>query len=129
MKNKKGFTLMEMMAVVIIIAGLTAIAYPAYTRAINRARVAEAFSLIEIVREAQQRNTVVNGSYFAHFSPSHASGRTKLIKANDVNVSNGELTRGLYTVSISNITGNNPITGGCIIVRYGENAAQPMFTI
>ena len=131
MKNKKGFTLMEMMAVVLIIAGFAAIAYPAYTRSINRARVAEAFSLAEIVREAQQRNLVVNGDYFTKFSTSHATGRTRIIKANDVSVpqGGGNLTRGLYTVSIANVTGDNAVTSGCIIVRYGPNIANPIFTI
>ncbi len=103
MKNKKGFTLMEMMVVVLIIAGLSAIAYPTYTRVITKARVSEALSLAEIVREAQQRYLVVNGTgaYFPEFTDDHISGRTRLIKSGGVSVSNGKLTKGDYTVSIS----------------------------
>ena len=129
MKNKKGFTLMEMMAVVIIIAGLAAIAYPTYTRAINRARTAEAFSLIEIVREAQQRSFVVNGAHFFTFTPAHVSGRTRLIKTNDAIVENGQLKRGLYTVRVLRQL-EDPIRNRvqCIRVDYGD-VQSPLFTI
>ena len=134
MKNKKGFSLSEMMVVVLILAGLAAIAYPSYTKSIMKARVAEALSLSEIVREAQQRSLALNGSYFSNFTNAHVSGRTRLIKSNDVTVSNGKLKRGLYTVSISNLgTGNNAVKNGCIIVQYSkisetQNVA-PVFTI
>ena len=63
MKNKKGFTLTEIMVVVLIIAGLSAISYPLYTKAITKARVAEAVALTEIVREAQQRKRRPAGLY------------------------------------------------------------------
>ena len=130
MKNKKGFTLVEMMAVVLIIAGLAAIAYPAYTKVINRARTAEAFSLIEIVREAQQRSAVVNGHFFPQFTNAHISGRTRLIKANDVSVETGKLKRGLYTVSMlfhADSHGNKTLN--CIRVDYGSDSSTPIFTI
>lgn len=40
MKNKKGFTLMEMLIVVAIIAILVAIAIPTFASSLNKARVA-----------------------------------------------------------------------------------------
>lgn len=114
MINKKGFTLMEMMVVVLIIAGLASIAYPAYTKVIMKSRITEALSLAEIVREAQQRHLVVDnaGSYFPQFTEEHVSGRTRLIKSNGVRVEGGKLIKGDYTVSI---LGNN---NECIRVAY-----------
>ena len=138
MKTTKGFTLIEMMVVVLIMAGLAAIAYPTYTKVITKARVAEAFSLIEIVREAQQRNLAVNGSYFSKFTEAHISGRTRLIKSGGVGVDNGKLTRDNYTVIIAdvNATGTSkPIVNGCIVVKYYKNRnssqseERPIFTI
>ena len=40
LKNKKGFTLMEMLIVVAIIAVLIAIAIPTFTSSLNKARIA-----------------------------------------------------------------------------------------
>ena len=122
MKNKKGFTLTEIMVVVLIIAGLSAISYPLYTKAITKARVAEAVALTEIVREAQQRSLAVNGSYFGKFGRAHVTGRTRLIKGNEAQITEGgALKKGLYTVKVDN--GKN-----CIIVLYGD-ASEPIFTI
>jgi len=136
MKNKRGFTLSEMMVVVLIIAGLAAVAYPAYTKAIIKARVAEAFSLAEIVREGQQRSLALNGSYFSAFNETHVSGRTRLIKSNEVSVSGGKLKKDSYTVSIANVNASpntSAVTNGCIIVRYAKapslQETTPIFTI
>lgn len=138
MKNKRGFTLSEMMVVVLIIAGLAAVAYPSYTKAIIKARVAEALSLSEIVREAQQRNLALKNSYFASFTAGvHDTGRTRLIKSNDVEVDgNGNLVKDLYTVSIANVNASGTtkaVPNGCIIVTYHKSSTvqdpTPIFTI
>ena len=44
MKNKKGFTLMEMLIVVAIIAVLVAIAIPVYQGQVHKAKVAAAMA-------------------------------------------------------------------------------------
>lgn len=135
MKNKKGFTLSEMMVVVLILAGFAAIAYPSYTKAIIKARVAEALSLSEIVREAQQRSLALNGSYFSQFAAGvHDSGRTRLVKSNDVRVVNGKLiVKDVYIVSVANLSATsntNAVTNGCIIVKYiKDSEQQPVFTV
>lgn len=137
MQNKKGFTLTEMMIVVLILAGLAAISYPVYTKAMMKARIAEAFSLSEIVREAQQRNLALNGAYFSQFQNSHKTGRTRLIKSNDVDIKNGQLIKGSYSVSIANVNateGAEAVTNGCIIVKYYKKSSMhadeaPIFTL
>lgn len=50
--NKKGFTLVELLIVVLIIGVLSVIAVPQYTKAIERARAAEAMSLVKNINEA-----------------------------------------------------------------------------
>ncbi len=52
----KGFTLVELMVVVIIIAILTAIALPQYQKAVEKSRAAEAVTLGKAIIDAQNRS-------------------------------------------------------------------------
>lgn len=134
MKNKKGFTLTEIMVVVLIMASLAAVAYPMYSKSIVKGRMAEAISLAEIVRSAQQRYFIVNGNnenkYFPKFTNAHVTGTTKLIKGNGVTVSSGILKKGLYNITIKNPRTNaqGSAPNSCIEIVYGE-AENPVFKI
>ena len=55
MKNKKGFTLLELLVVVLIIGILASIALPQYTRAVEKAKVAEALTTIKSIEDAIHR--------------------------------------------------------------------------
>lgn len=131
MKNKKGFTLTELMVVVLIMASLAAIGYPMYTKSVMKARVAEALTLSEIVREARQRNLVVNPGTFFIFNAKHASnGSSPLIKGGGVTVVNHKLKKGKYTVEIYDGPGyEQSRTRGCTMVKYGPDENNPIFTI
>ena len=52
---KTGFTLVELLVVVLIVGVLSAIALPQYTTAIERARAAEALTLMGAVRDSVER--------------------------------------------------------------------------
>ena len=62
--QNKGFTLLEMMVVLIILAILVAIAVPYYSRAIERMRVADVLVLMGTERSSQERNML----YKHHFT-------------------------------------------------------------
>lgn len=59
-RHSTGFTLIELMTVVVIIGLLAAMAIPNYRDYFSRARIAEAFSLVAPVRQAV-------ADYFAYF--------------------------------------------------------------
>ncbi len=65
--NKKGFTLMELLIVVVIIAGMAAITYPSYRSTLERARASEAVNMIGAIQAAQQKHLVNYEEYGATF--------------------------------------------------------------
>ena len=67
MKRSKGFTLVELMIVVIIIGILSAIAFPQFLAQIEKARKGEAITTMSSVRKAEQAYYAVNGSYATSF--------------------------------------------------------------
>jgi type IV pilus assembly protein PilA len=60
--KKKGFTLLEVLVVIIIIGILAALALPQYMKTIKKARVAEATSNIGSIKGAEIRYYQENGS-------------------------------------------------------------------
>ena len=63
MNNKKGFTLLELLVVVLIIGILAAIASPQYKKITERARAMEAVQTVKSVSDAMERYYLVNGKY------------------------------------------------------------------
>ena len=58
MKNKKGFTLVEILTVVIIIGILSSLALPQYRRVVERARATEAMSGLKNLYDSSERLAV-----------------------------------------------------------------------
>ncbi len=63
MRNFRGFTLIEMMIVVLIISVLVAIAYPSYTEHVQRSRIADATATLADLRVRMERFYQDNRSF------------------------------------------------------------------
>ena len=62
MFKNKGFTLIEMLVVVLIIGILAGIALPQYTMAVEKTKAAEALMNMRTIVNAVERNILINGA-------------------------------------------------------------------
>ena len=61
--NSKAFTLIELLVVVLIIGTLAAVAVPQYQKAVEKARMTEAITLVRAIANANQVFYMANGRY------------------------------------------------------------------
>jgi type IV pilus assembly protein PilE len=95
MKNEKGFTLIEMMVVVIIVGVLAAIAVPTYTGYVKRATTAEATSTCGAIWGAMQiymLETSFSGSYSGASIDSTFNVNTSQMMYYDYSISDTDTT-------------------------------------
>lgn len=112
--GRKGFTLLEVVIVVIIIGLLAAIALPQYTTTLNRAKAGEAYTNLGALRTAMDRyyyDQIALGSY------TQLSGAT-WYDSLDIEI---ELTSGKWTYTVTD-SGSNSIKSYVIRAENKVNA-------
>ncbi len=67
-KRQKGFTLIEMLVVVLIIGVLAAIALPQYQHTVDKARYAALMDITRAIADANERFYLVNDRYSTNFN-------------------------------------------------------------
>ena len=102
-----GFTLLEMLVVTLIIAIFAGIAFPFYTRAVNKSRAVEGINLLKMIREAQTEKFITDSSYYTSFSEMGPLTTNK----EQEQISGSLLKFRGYTVSLNN-------EGKCATVVY-----------
>ena len=68
MINKKAFTLLELLVVILIIGILAAIALPQYKKAVYKAKFTQATLMLNSIYKAQQEYYAFHGEYAPNFS-------------------------------------------------------------
>src|SRR5579863_996110 len=64
MRTRKGFTLVELAVVIVIIGILAAFGVPKFLQSVEKSKAAEAFNYWSAVQSAQERFIAQNGIYF-----------------------------------------------------------------
>jgi prepilin-type N-terminal cleavage/methylation domain-containing protein len=67
-RRRKGFTLVELAVVVVIIGVLAAFAVPRFLASVERSKAAEAFSFLAAVQASQERYHARQGTYAANLT-------------------------------------------------------------
>ena len=100
MRNKfKGFTLIELMVVVIIIGILSAIAYPSYQDSVRKTRRADAQGALMQLNNAMERVFTQSNTYQpAGVTPTFGVATTSIFPSNQIPLDGGTK---YYTLSIS----------------------------
>ncbi len=109
----RGFSLMEMMIVALIIGVLTAIMYPAYENNVLRGRrIADGLKTINAMMEAQERNFFNNLSYTVDLT------QVGYAAANNVSSPDGH-----YLITATVCTDGSPITQ-CVLLTATPQGQQ-----
>ncbi len=115
--KKKGFTLTEVLVVVLIIGVISAIAYPVYTKSINKSRAVEAINLLEMVRNKQITNFARTGEYLPDFSQ---IGQLTADSEQEVQTDGGKILTigGKYELAMNSAT-------NCMSASYVPSKGKP----
>ena len=101
MKNKKGFTLLELLVVVLIIGILAAIALPQYKKAVEKSKATQALTLLQTIYQSAMAYELATGNW-----PTSVDDL-------DVNVPSDFLQNGEWSINLN----NTPLIKGVLLTR------------
>ena len=109
-RSGSGFTLIELMIAVAIVALLTAVALPAYQEYLNKGRRAEGQAALQRAIQLQERNYTVNGTYTTNLLPLYGLTTGAVLSGEDP-------TTGRYTLTANNAVAACADPNLCITIQ------------
>ncbi len=119
--NRKGFTLLELLVVVLLIGILGAIALPQYFNVLERQRAMEAMGILSAVEKAQVRYYAINDEYATDFSNIDFDLRTnKDASAENITGSSFQTDYFTYKLESTKITATRSIGNFTLTTTYAS---------
>lgn len=115
--KKSGFTLTEVLVVVLVISVLAAMAYPIYTKSATKSRAVEAINLLEMVRNKQLIKFARDKEYYTEVS---SLGQLTTNKSQE-SINGQELKVNNYTVSLNS-------SKKCVTATYDKGNTKFSFS-
>ena len=119
MKSNKGITLLELLIVVVIVGVLAAIAVPAYTNYMARARRADAKTGLEQLRAAQEMRRAERGGYSTNLAELQTTWGVTANPVGDYNLSFAVATATSFTAQATPFTARQTSDGDLFINQNG----------
>ena len=120
-RQRKGFTLVELAVVIVIIGVLAAFGVPRFLKSVERSKASEAFAYLAAIRTSQERYLAQNGTY--------ADDVTKL----DINMPSPKyFTVGTFTAASTADNGATPSLQNSwtmTLTRTGASAGYGAYTV
>ena len=115
-QGKQGFTLIELLVVVLIIGILASVALPQYTKAVEKARAAEAWTTLKSINDAMETYRMENTAEPTKFSDLSLT----FVDKNGISVTEGSFESTNFTYYLHHINASEADTP---VAQHGANGA------
>ena len=120
MKKDNGFTLIELMIAVAVIGILAAIAYPAYTEQIRKARRAQTQATLMNISARQQQMLLDTRSYAATVALLNVALPTTVTRAYDITLTVGAAVVPTFTATATPVTLSAQASDTCGVLTINQ---------
>lgn len=118
--KRNGFTLIELMIALVVVALLSAVAFPSFMDTIRKSRRSEAFTALNCAQQAQERWRAGNASYTSNLTNAWPAGLGCLATTPNgyYSISIADVSETGYSVTATAVSGTSQANDtGCIRLR------------